>query len=61
VPTYLAQLPIDPFDGQPLRYRRRNRGYLLYSVMDGGQDNDSRERQDVQRGEPYDWCFRVTR
>jgi hypothetical protein len=29
---YLASTPADPFDGQPLRYRRKGGGYLLYSV-----------------------------
>jgi hypothetical protein len=60
-PQYLAQVPIDPFDGQPLRYRFQQPGYLLYSVFEDGQDNGGKERADVGRGEPYDWCFRVTR
>jgi hypothetical protein len=61
VPQYLAQVPIDPFDGQPLRYRLQQPGYLLYSVFEDGQDNGGKERADVGRGDPYDWCFRVTR
>jgi hypothetical protein len=61
VPECFAQVPIDPFDGRPLRYQRRESGYLLYSVMDDGQDNGGRERKDIRRGEPYDWCFIVTR
>jgi tetratricopeptide (TPR) repeat protein len=61
VPQYLEQVPIDPFDGRPLRYRRTNPGYVLYSIMEDGQDNGGRERDDVMKGEPYDWCFIVTR
>jgi hypothetical protein len=31
-PKFLAAVPSDPFDGQPLRYRKSVEGYLLYSV-----------------------------
>jgi hypothetical protein len=55
------EVPIDPFDGQPVRYRCTDPGYVLYSILEDGQDNGGRERGDVQSGEPYDWCFIVTR
>ena len=61
VPRYLPQVPLDPFDGQPIRYRRRQAGYLLYSVGPDGQDNDGREQDEVKSGEPCDWCFIVVR
>lgn len=61
VPQYLEQVPIDPFDAQPIRYRRTEPGYCLYSILEDGQDNGGRERGDVKTGEPYDWCFIVTR
>ncbi len=32
VPGYLDQIPRDPFDGQPLRYRRVGKGFVVYSV-----------------------------
>ena len=43
VPDFLAEVPRDLFDGQPLRYRRQGAHYLLYSVHvnrrdDGGID-----------------------
>ena len=31
-PGLLAAAPADPFDGQPLRYRKKGSGYLLYSI-----------------------------
>jgi GYF domain 2 len=31
-PKFLAAVPNDPFDGQPLRYRKSVEGFLLYSV-----------------------------
>jgi hypothetical protein len=31
-PNYLEAVPVDPFDGQPLRYRPQGAGYVLYSI-----------------------------
>jgi hypothetical protein len=61
VPQYLKEVPSDPFDGNPIRYRRTDPGYCLYSVSDDGQDNGGREKTEVPSGAPYDWCFIVTR
>jgi len=50
VPTYLDAVPVDPFDGQNLRYRlREEAGYVVYSVGedltdDGGTEHDERKR-----------------
>jgi hypothetical protein len=39
VPTELSAVPVDPFDGQPLRFRRSAEGVVIYSVgMDGKDD-----------------------
>jgi hypothetical protein len=61
VPQYLQEVPRDPFDGNPLRYRRTDPGYCLYSISEDGQDNAGKEKTDVPSGAPYDWCFIVTR
>jgi hypothetical protein len=61
VPAYLEQVPIDPFDGQPIRYRRTEPGYILYSIMEDGKDNGGKEREQVGKNEPYDLCFIVAR
>ncbi len=34
VPQYLPAVPIDPFDGKPLRYIVENTGFVIYSVGD---------------------------
>jgi hypothetical protein len=39
VPNYLPAIPVDLFDGQPLRYRRSDDGYVLYSIGPDGVDN----------------------
>jgi hypothetical protein len=32
VPAFLDKVPIDPYDGQPLRYKRTDKGYMVYSI-----------------------------
>jgi hypothetical protein len=39
VPEFLCMVPDDPFDGQPLRYRRVADGVVIYSVFMDLQDN----------------------
>lgn len=50
VPAVLAELPCDPFSGDPLTYDRRGDGYLLYAVGVNGVD-DAGTSGDVVRGE----------
>jgi hypothetical protein len=38
-PKYLAAVPLDPFDGKPLRYRRLADGVMVYSVGQDGTDD----------------------
>jgi hypothetical protein len=61
VPTYLDQVPIDFQDGQPLRYLRTDTGYRVYSVFEDGQDHGGKHRDEVNKGDPHDWPFIVTR
>ncbi len=42
-PQLLAELPEDPFTGLELRYRRAERGYVVYSVGPDRQDNGGLE------------------
>ncbi len=60
VPQYLKEVPIDPFDGQPIRYRRMEPGYCLYSIGEDGQDNGGKEKEPRSTA-PYDLPFIVTR
>jgi hypothetical protein len=43
VPAYLPTVPLDPFDGQALRYRRMEQSFLAYSIGSDGEDNDGKE------------------
>jgi len=51
-PAFLAAIPRDPFDGEPLRYRKLDsQSFLLYAVgIDGGDDHgDVTTRPDISR------------
>jgi hypothetical protein len=38
-PTFLEQIPLDPYDGEPIRYRRLDDGAVAYSVGRDRQDD----------------------
>ena len=61
VPTYLDEVPIDPFDARAIRYERADDGYVLYSIAEDGVDNGGIEKEQAGRGQHYDLCFIVTR
>jgi hypothetical protein len=47
-PNYLRSIPADPFDGEPMRYRKTGEGYVLYSIgqnlkNDGGKPGHGNE------------------
>src|ERR1051326_299537 len=49
VPAWLPSAPRDPFDGQPLRFKRLGSGYVVYSVGsdlrdDGGNEGDPKKQ-----------------
>jgi hypothetical protein len=46
-PFGLQSLPADPFDGQPLRYRRLARGYAIYGVGEDGAGNTDQKKDIV--------------
>jgi hypothetical protein len=64
VPDYLAAIPQDPFDGAPLRYKRLERGFMVYSVGEDGHDDGGKkepQRGKKKQGETFDLVFRVGR
>jgi hypothetical protein len=58
VPGYLSQIYIDPFDGKPLRYKRTEPGYMIYTIGEDGVDDGG---LGPIKGRTYDWTFRVYR
>jgi hypothetical protein len=64
VPQFLSAVPVDPFDGQPLRYNRLAKGYVIYSVGRDGHDNNGHERPANTKSSDkteYDITFTVER
>lgn len=52
VPRYIPDVPLDPFDGKPLRYKRLERGYAVYSVGPDGNDDGGTEPLPAVKGKP---------
>jgi len=44
VPGFLPGIPQDPYDGQPLRFKKLTKGYVVYSVGPNSRDDGGRER-----------------
>ncbi len=65
VPDFLDTTPLDPFDGQPLRYKKLDPGFVVYSIGkdlsdDGGQERPSNnKRSDSPKN--YDLTFIMER
>ena len=55
VPTYLESVPKDPFDGNELRYKRLESGFVVYSIGDDLSDDDGKERQPRRTKESPNW------
>ena len=57
VPEFVSKVPLDPVDGQPLRYRRNADGtFVLYSVGENGKDDGG--NPELKKGAlspSYDW------
>jgi hypothetical protein len=57
VPTYLPSLPCDPFDGKPLRFKRRDSGYVVYSIGSDLRDDGGAEADPIKRTSAKDITF----
>ncbi len=45
VPAYLDSVPTDPFDGNELRYRKLEPGFVVYSIGEDLSDDGGKERK----------------
>jgi hypothetical protein len=61
VPEYLGAIPIDPFGGEPIRYRRTDDGFVAYSLSRDLVDDHGVEREDGQIWRKGDISFTVER
>jgi hypothetical protein len=46
-PAMTKTVLLDPFDGQPLRYKKLAKGYVVYSVGEDGKDDGGDEKKDI--------------
>lgn len=44
LPTQLKEIPADPFDGKPLRYKKLPRGFVVYSIGRDSKDDGGKEQ-----------------
>jgi len=59
VPDFIASVPIDPFDGRPMRYLLVDDGAVIYSVGSDFQDNGGKSscRGDRNRDTDLTFCL----
>jgi hypothetical protein len=43
VPAFLLRVPADPYDGNPLRYKKLKKGYCIYSIGPNLRDDGGKE------------------
>jgi hypothetical protein len=58
-PAFLKVLPTDPYDGQPLRYKRLTDGIIVYSVGPDKQDDGGCRNRSYPMAKGSDMGFRL--
>jgi hypothetical protein len=63
VPTYLDAVVKDPFDGEEVRYKKLETGFVVYSIGEDGNDDGGKEkpREKPSYDAPVDVTFIVQR
>ncbi len=62
VPDFLPSVPMDPFDDQPLRFKKLDHGYVIYSVGPDFADDGGKEKPfNAKEGYHSDITFIVER
>ena len=51
VPDFLMIVPIDPFDGKPMKYTRTDKGVVVYSIGPDMVDNGGKPMDDKRKGD----------
>jgi len=57
VPDFIDSVPLDPFDGKPLRYRKADDGFVVYAVGENGADDGG--QTELVKDKRLDVGFRV--
>jgi hypothetical protein len=59
VPKYLPAVPLDPFDGKPLKMRRFEEGLAIYSVGEGQVDEGGKLEEEKGKTRPANYGYRL--
>lgn len=66
LPEFMEAVPLDPFDGKPIRYIQHDSGgYTVYAIGEDGVDNggldlrQTAKKTGTKRPAEYDWPFTV--
>jgi hypothetical protein len=59
VPQFLDAVPIDPFNGMPIRFKSKDSQFVIYSVGEDGQDNLGLPADTQNQDKPHDLSFTV--
>jgi hypothetical protein len=58
-PKHLSAVPLDPYDGKPLRYRRLADGVIVYSIGRDGKDDGGKLNNDSPFDPGFDLGYRL--
>ena len=64
VPGILSEVPVDPFTGKPLVYRREGEGFIVYSLGSNEKDDGGRGTWSITQAvmdKDDDWTWRESR
>jgi len=61
IPQFLPSIPVDPFDGEPIRYKRLPTGFVVYSLGADRADDGGMERPAQGGNKQFDDTFIVER
>ncbi len=61
VPVFLPEVPTDPYDGKPLRFKRLNSGFVVYGLGRDGKDDGGAEGKEKSAKPPPDISFTIER
>lgn len=61
-PGFLPSIPLDPFDEKPLRYKKSEHGYMVYSIGPDLVDDGGKKRTyPTKESDHYDIVFSISR
>jgi len=60
VPEFLEEVPLDPYDGKELRYKKLDKGFVVYSIDEDLRDDNGQEEPKISNQKPSNWDITFT-